>query len=167
MPNLRKTVAVALLFAGSAFAAASPMLKAPPDLCFASGTVTYRLSSSAPPDYRVAIDNSAPRPDLRVRLVDQVDTADFALTDDAGTLTGNACRSGGAVRTVRLVAPGAAADLTIAVSPQRASAADLSLYVHSARGSHHGAAALFALVRQAPDASRELDGGPDHVAALR
>ena len=157
MDKLRKTL-ILLCVAGIP-AAAAPLLTPSPDLCFTSGTVTYRLSSRAhSSDYRVAIDNDAPRPDLRVRLVDRVETADFALTDDAGALIGSACKPAGPVKTVRIVPPGAPSDITIAVS-RRPANVDFSLYVHSARVSHFDAAALFALIRRASDSDRELDGG--------
>lgn len=164
--RLLRTIATGSLIAVAAFATMRLVPQASPDLCFAAGPVTYRLSVSAPaPDYRVAIDNAAARPDMRVQLVDRIDTADFALTDDAGMLTGQACRTGASIRTVRIVPAGDAADLTIALTPARAGRADFSLYVHSARVSHAGAAALFALVRHAPDADRELDG--EQVADAR
>jgi len=170
MDKLRKTLA--LLCLAAIPAAAVPFLTTSPDLCFTAGSLTYRLSSTAQsPDYRVAIDNDAPRPDLRVRLVDRVDTADFALTDDAGAMTGNACKAAGAIKTIRTVPAGTPADVTIAVARQQAPSdpdqGDFALYVHSARVSHFDAAALFALVRQAPGHDRALDGVPDHVASIR
>ena len=95
--------------------------------------------------------------------MDRVETADFALTDDAGAMTGNACKAAGTLKTIRIVAAGTPADLTIAVAREQAAPGDFALYVHSARVSHFDAAALFALVRQAP--------GPrvarDHVASIR
>ncbi len=155
----------ALLLVAAIPAAAAPFLTASPDLCFTAGSVTYRLSSDArSPDYRIAIDNNAPYPDLRVRLVDRVETADFALTDDAGAMTGNACQAAGAIKTIRIVPAGTPSDITIAVARQQTDPADFALYVHSARVSHFDAAALFALVRQAPGRDRELAG---HVASIR
>jgi hypothetical protein len=163
MARLRKSVT--LLCVGALAAAAAAFLKPSPDLCFTAGSVTYRLSPDAPsPDYRVAIDNEAPDPDLRVGLIDRVEAADFALTDDADAMSGDACKAAGPTRTVRIVAAGTPADITIAVSP-KPTAADLALYVHSSRVSHFDAAALFALVRQAPD--RAPDGAEDQVAAVR
>lgn len=142
-------------------AAAAPFFSASPDLCFSDGSLTYRLSSSAAaPDYRVAIDNNAADPDLRIALVDRVESADFALTDDAGAMTGNACKAAGPMRTVRIVPPGAPADITIAMATRQAPA-DVTLYVHSARISHFDAAALFALVRH------RLGAGAGHVASIR
>ena len=171
MDKLRKTLAL-LCVAAAIPAAAAPFLTASPDLCFTAGSMTYRLSSAAPsPDYRVAIDNDAPYPDLRVRLVDRVDTADFALTDDAGAMTGNGCKAAGPIKTIRIVAAGTPSDLTIAVSQQQTQSdpdqGDFALYVHSARVSHFDAAALFALVRQAPGRNRVPDGAPGHVASIR
>jgi hypothetical protein len=165
MDKLRKTF---VLMGVLAFpAAAAHFLAASPDLCFTAGSVTYRLSSDAPsPDYRIAIDNDAPYPDLRVRLVDRVETADFALTDDAGAMVGNACRAAGTLKTIRIVEAGTPADFTIAVSRQP-QASDFALYVHSARVSHFDAAALFALVRQAPGRDRVLDAAAGHVASIR
>jgi hypothetical protein len=158
--KVRRTL-VLLLVAG--VAAAAPRLFTPsPDLCFAAGSVTYRLAAGdGTADYAVAIDNAAVHPDLRIHLVDQIETADFALVDDVGAATGNACASLGPIRTVRIVPAGGAADITIAVSRQPGPN-DFSLYVHSTRASHVGAAALFALMRQAPDLV--LDGAPDQVA---
>ncbi|HZO48279.1 MAG TPA: hypothetical protein VFB68_20455 [Xanthobacteraceae bacterium] len=166
MNKLRNTVL--LLGVAGIAAAAAPFLTVSPDLCFTAGSVTYQLSANAPfPDYRVAIDNQAAHPDLRVRLVNRVDAADFALTDDAGTMVGNGCKAAGPVRTIGIVPAGAASDLTIAVSSQsHGDDPDFTLYVHSARVSHFDAAALFALVRQAPDGDRQLNGA-DHVASIR
>ena len=145
METLRKTL-VLLLVAGIP-AAAPALFTSAPDLCFADGSTTYRLSATAAaPDVRVAIDNSAPRPDLRVQLTDHLAAADFALADDAGALIGDGCRPAGRVRTVRVVAAGQPADLIIAVA-RDGQAADFTLYVHSARVSHFDAAALFALIR--------------------
>jgi hypothetical protein len=161
MDRLRKTFA--LLCVAAVPAVAAPLLKSSPDLCFTAGSVTYRLSSDArSPDYRVAFDNDAAHPDLRVRLVDRVETADFALTDDTGAMTGSACKAAGTVRTIGIVAAGTPSDLIIAVSRQpQTDDADFALYVHSARVSHFDAAALFALVRQP---ARRPAG---HVASIR
>jgi hypothetical protein len=168
MNRLRKTAALLLLVGIPA--AAAPYLVASPDLCFTAGSVTYRLSSTArSSDYRVAIDNRATNPDVRIRLVDRVEAADFALSDDAGTITGNACQVAGTIRTARIVAAGAPSDIIVAVSPHLTDP-DLVLYVHSARVTHFDAAALLALVRsthRSGEVDHELDGGPDHVAAVR
>src|SRR5262249_42775931 len=105
-------------------AAASPLFAPSRDLCFTDGPLTYRLSPSVSwPDYRVRIDNTAPQPDLRVRLVDSVDLADLPLVDDIGPAT---CKTAGVFRTVAIVS--GTADVTVSVShePQEA---DFALYV--------------------------------------
>lgn len=166
MDFLRKPLLLACL-AGIPFAAAMP--PTPPDLCFAAGTVTYRLSAKASAnDYRVAIDNDAAEPDLRIRLVDRVEAADFALTDDAGAMIGSACKTAGLVKSAHVVPRGEPADITVALSRQ-GSAGDFSLYVHSGRVSHLDAAALFALIRSELAAAQdhELEGAPDRLARVR
>jgi hypothetical protein len=146
MEKVRKTL-ILLLVAG--IPAAAPFFASTPELCFTAGSVTYRLVPGASAaDYTVAIDNRAPHPDLRIGLTDQAATADFALTDDAGSLAGDACKSAGRIRTVRIAPPDQPADITVSVSRDAADA-DFTLYVHSARVNHFDAAALFALMRHA------------------
>jgi hypothetical protein len=162
---MHPTRQLVLILAFAAFGvAAAPLLSSPPDLCFTSGSVTYRLTSdAAAADYRVAIDNAAVRPDLRVRLVDRVEVADFALTDDAAS--GRACRAAGVIKTVVTVPAGTPADITIAVAHKDARTGDaevaLALFVHSARVGHFDAAALLALIRR----ETARDGG--RLAAIR
>ena len=72
------------------------------------------------------------QPDLRIRLVDRVDAADFALTDDAGAMAGSACKTSGTVKTVRVVEAGTSAHITIALTREPSEGA-LALYVHSSR----------------------------------
>jgi hypothetical protein len=160
MERLPKTLillAVPLL-AGMA-AAALPFLNAAPpptvapvtvaaaaDLCFTAGPVTYRVSTgTSAPDYRVRIDSGAADPDLRIQLVDNVESADFALVDgfsgDHGT-----CASAGRIRTVALVDDASAADVTLLLSGEPSEAA-LKLFVHSDRFGDRDAAALFAAMR--------------------
>jgi hypothetical protein len=144
-----------LLLLASATSAALPLLGAlsngfpgrSHDLCFTAGSVTYQLApSAAAPDYRVRIDNAALHPDLRVRLVDRAELADFVWVDDAGAAPDSGCATAGAMRSVGIVPAGKASDVTIAVS-EDASEADFALFVHSARATHQDAAALFALMR--------------------
>jgi hypothetical protein len=164
MDTLRKALILLLVFGIPA--AAPPFFAKSPELCFTSGTATYRLAPDAiTADYTVAIDNSAEFPDLRIRLVDQVASADFAITDDAGMLPGDPCRGAGALKTVRLVPRGARADITIGVTHASLDA-DLTLYVHSARLDHFQAAALLALIRHVDaDSAAALRGPPSTLAA--
>lgn len=138
---------VILLMVAAMPAAAPPFFAAAPELCFTAGSTTYRLAANtAAADYRVRIDNGAAQPDLRVGLVDDAASADFALVDDAATLAGNACRTAGVFKTVTIVPADQPASVTISLTraPQ---AADFTLFVHSVRVSHQDAAALFALIR--------------------
>jgi hypothetical protein len=145
MERVRKSL-ILLLMAGLP-AAALPFFGTSHDLCFTAGSVTYQLSPAASaPDYRVRIDNQAPRPDLRVRLVDHAELADFSLVDDAGGPAGSGCPTAGLLRTVKIVPADNASDVTILVS-RDVSDADFALFVHSARVTHQDAAALFALMR--------------------
>ena len=162
MDKLRKTLA--LLCVAAIAAAAAPFLTASPDLCFTAGSVTYRLSAARHRPTTASRSTTT----RRIRTCASgwstgSTTADFALTDDAGAMTGNACKAAGAIKTVRIVAAGTPSDLTIAVSradPVRYRQADFALYVHSARVSHFDAAALFALVRHAPGRDRALAARP-------
>jgi hypothetical protein len=128
---------------------ASAAIAAAPARCFTADAVTYQLSSRiGPADYRVKIDASAQsssRADLRIQLVDEVDSADFALVDDAGAR--DTCASSGVTRTVRVVDDPGPADLTLSLSADAADA-DVKLFVHSSRFSSSDAAALFAAMRR-------------------
>ena len=116
MDKLRNTV-VLLGVAGIAAAAAPVPAPSSPDLCFTAGSVTYQLSPTRRfPTTASRSTTRRPHPDLRVRLVDRVEAADFALTDDAGAMAGSACKAAGPVKTIRIVPAGHASDLTIAVS---------------------------------------------------
>ena len=111
----------------------------------------------AAPDYRVRI---AAAGDLHIQLVDDVGLADFALVDDADD--DSACDAGGTIRTIKVIDDQGPADVTISLLPAgeqlstrdaeqevvpEPAAADLKLFVHSARFGHHDAAALLAAMR--------------------
>jgi hypothetical protein len=164
MGKLRKTL-ILLLVVGIP-AAAPPFFAQTPELCFTAGSITYRLApAAASADYTVAIDNQAQFPDLRIRVVDRAAAADFVLTDDAGMLAGNVCKTAGTLKSVRVVPPGHGADIVIGVSATVPDA-DLTLYVHSARVNHFEAAALLALVRHVDaDGAKVLEGAPATLAA--
>src|SRR5262249_28090 len=133
--------------------AAPPFFAAAPRLCITAGPVTYQLSAAAAaPNYRVRIDNRAPRPDLRVAVIDRVETADFAFADDVAA-DWSACRTAGPLRTIKVVGANDPADLTI--SPGRAAEnADFTVFVHSTRVRQEDAAALFALMHRAQATDR-------------
>lgn len=142
MDRLRKTL---ILIAVIAVPAAAHSTFAPAeDLCFASGSATYKLShKAAAPDITVKFDNAAPRPDLRMQLVDRPEIADFVLADDYGPTPGNACRSPVRIKTVKIDSATAAPDITVSFA-RGDTMPDYSIYVHSARYSHQDAAALLA-----------------------
>ncbi len=144
MDRLHKTV-ILILVAGIP-AAAPPFFTSPHPLCFTAGSITYQLSALVPtPDYRVKFDNGAAHPDLRVGLVDRVESADFALVDDVADIDRTACKSAELLKTVKIVADGAS-DVTISLTRDLANA-DFKLFVHSARFNHRDAAALLAVMR--------------------
>jgi hypothetical protein len=156
--RLTLTVLAVLLAAGAATAALIFLTAAPPpiavpvavaaaaDLCFTAGVVTYRVSTGkSAPDYRVKIDGGAANPDLRIQLVDSVESADFALVDGFGGDHGT-CASAGHIKTVQLVDDAGAADVTLSLAGDPTEA-DLKLFVHSDRFGDRDAAALFAAMR--------------------
>ena len=148
MDRLRKTL---ILFAVLAIPAAAHSTFAPQDeLCFASGSATYRLTTKASsPDFRIKIDNAAQRPDLRMQLVDRPEIADFVLTDGYyDTAPSNACNSPAPVKTVNLDDEARKADVTVSLASGD-TFPDFKIYVHSARFSHRDAAAMLAALWKA------------------
>ncbi len=153
----------ALLGLVIAVPAAAQAFLPPTHPCFTFGTSTYQISASAPaPDYKVRIDNRSAHPDLRIRLVDQADIADFVLVDDVDATQDNACATPTPLKTIRIDADETVPDLTISLAGEVVSLAsevvslasevdppDLKLYVGSARFSHEEAAALFGVMWQA------------------
>jgi hypothetical protein len=156
MDHLQR-ILILLMVAGIP-AAAPPFSASSPDLCLAAGSLTYQVSPSASAvDFRVRIEPRAVhpdlRPDLRIQLVDSVESADFAVVDDVGAARGSACSSTGLIKTVRVVADAGPADITISLSRDDADA-DLRLFVHSVRFGHRDVAALFAAMRHYENADK-------------
>jgi len=112
------------------------------NFCFTASAVTYQVSPAAAADFRVKIDDA--HPDLRIALVDDVETADFTLVDGVGGF--DACESAGRVKNVRIVGQDSEADVTMSLSREPADA-DLRLFVHSARFEQSDVAALIAVIR--------------------
>jgi hypothetical protein len=140
----RLTKIIVLLMIATVPAAAPRDFAVAPRLCFTAGSTTFQLSSTASaPDYRVKFVASETGADMRVQIVDQVDTADFAVVDDFAPMPGSPCDSAGHLRTVRVVNGDAPADAIVNLSRE---AADHKLFVHSGRFGHRDAAALFAAV---------------------
>jgi hypothetical protein len=157
MDRLRKTLVLIAVIAAPAAAHGTFSTQKP--LCFASGSATWRLApGAAAADYRVRFDNAAPRPDLRMLLVDRPEMADFVLVDDHGANPGGACDSAAPLRTVTIDGAVRNPDITVTLSARSGSdtaAPDFKLYVHSIRFSHQDAAALLAAMWKAGQA-REL-----------
>ncbi len=119
--------------------------------CFVSGTATYRVApDAAAPDFRVKI-ASDPSADLRMRLVDRAELADFVLVDDFSAGKPAPCRSATPIRTVKI--DDESPDVTVRFVA--AGKADYTIYVHSVRFSQHDAAALLAAIWKS-DRRREL-----------
>lgn len=124
--------------------------------CFNSGAATYRIEDrAATPDFRIKIASNAPRPDLRMQLVDSPEIADFVLVDDFSAGGEAPCRAALPVRTVTLDGS-TSPDVTVNLSAD-SGAADYRIYVHSVRYSQRDAAALLAAMWKA-DQRRELTG---------
>ena len=138
---------VILLMVAAMPAAAPPVSPPTSELCLAAGSFTYRIASTASvADLRVKIDAQASNPDLRMALVDDVATADFALVDDPSAATVAGCADAGPKKTVQIVADAEPADLTVALFSEPADA-PLRLYLHSARLGPEHAAAVYAAMR--------------------
>jgi hypothetical protein len=142
MDRLRKSL---ILLAVIAVPAAAHSTFAPEnELCFASGSATYKLSQkTSAPDIRVKIDNAAPRPDLRMQLVDRPEIADFVLVDDYGAAPGNACKSPAKMKVIKVDDETRTPDITVSLGVGD-TLPDYRVYVHSARFSHRDVAALLA-----------------------
>jgi hypothetical protein len=158
MDHLQR-VLILLMVAG--IPAAAPPLSSPPsDLCLSAGSLTYRISQSASADLRVKIDPHAAHPDMRLQLVDKVESADFTIVDDLSAASSPGCEGSASLRTVRIITDASPTDITIALSSEADAA--LKLYVRSARFGYEDAAVLFAAMRHYERASTpHTDGDED------
>ena len=160
---MNRTQKTLILVAAVALPAAAHSTFAPTreTLCFASGATTYQIARNAPtPDFRIKIADapatSDSRPDLRMRLVDSAEKADFVLVDDFSASEQAPCRSTTPIRTVALDADTAKPDVTVTLSAD-AALSDYKIYVHSVRFSQQDAAALLAAMWKT-DQRREATG---------
>ena len=148
MSRIRK---IAVLVAALAVPAAAHSTFAPaPNLCIASGAETYRLApTAAAPDFRVRIEHTSERPDLRMQLVDRAELADFVIADDfSATVENTACRSPAPAKTVKIDAEAQSPDVVVHLAADVADP-DYRVYVHSFRHSSQDAAALLAAMWKA------------------
>jgi hypothetical protein len=158
--RIQKTL---ILIAAVALPAAAHSTFAPTreTLCFASGATTYQIArNAAAPDFRIKIADASTKPDaqsdLRMRLVDSAEKADFVLVDDFSAGEQAPCRSSTPIRTVALDADTAKPDVTVTLSAD-AALSDYKIYVHSVRFSQQDAAALLAAMWKT-DQRREATG---------
>ena len=108
--------------AGAYSMMAVPPKSLPLSNCFASGASTYQIvTNSAAPDYRIRIDSTAARPDLRMQLVDRPEHADFVLVDDFSGNEPSTCKSSTPVRTVTLDGAAGKPDVTVHLSADNVS----------------------------------------------
>ncbi len=125
-------------------------------LCCASGTATIQLApSAATPDYRVRIERDLPGADLRMRLVNRPEIADFVLVDDFSGGEQDACASSTPIQTVKLDPAAEKPDVTVNLSAEPGPA-DLRIYIHSVRFSQQDAAALLAAMWKAEQKRKAL-----------
>jgi hypothetical protein len=142
---MRRTHIAALLVLIVAIPAATAGLFFTSDAkpCFIDGASAYRMSDSGTADVTVRIDNTAPKPNLRLQVVDEATAADFVLVDDGDTAS--ACQGAAAIKSIRLDPAALNADLTVTLSRAQA---PYKIYVRSANFSEQDAAALFAVIWQ-------------------
>lgn len=139
---------IAIPVAAHAFLSSSNLSPARQQPCFVAGAAAYRISNAGHADYRVRVARDAAHPDLRIRLVDQPETADFVLADDLDDANDTSCAAT-APLTIRVDAGDPVPDLTISLSDDAAAADAYRLYVRSARFSQQEAAALFGVMERA------------------
>jgi hypothetical protein len=116
---------------------------AAPAACLAIGDTTYRVAEAGVrADYTVRVDSAALAPDLRIRLAENADEADFVFVDD-GDAPARCPRSSSTTRSVRTDAAAPAADLVVGFATS-ATPADYRIFVRSRLLSPETAVALFA-----------------------
>ena len=117
--------------------------EADPSVCLAIGNTSYRIASgSLHADYTVRIDPAAPAPDLRIRLAETADMADFVFVDD-GEAPARCPRGASGIRSVRADAAAQAPDLVLGFATS-AMPADYRIFVRSRFLAPEAAATLFA-----------------------
>ncbi len=144
-------IAAALLVLPAAAVAHSTFTPQQRGACFVSGAATYQVVSGATaPDVRVRLTEDIASADLRLLIVDSAELADFVLVDDLTATPSQPCRSATPIRTVALEeADSRQPDVTVSLSVRVPEGPYTSIYVHSARFSHHDAAALLAAMQSA------------------
>jgi hypothetical protein len=108
-------------------------------VCLAIGNATWRLARGSA-DVTVRIDPAAATSDVRIKLLETADEADFIFVDDGAT---PACHGASAIKSVKIDPAAAAPDLTVAFA-SAAAPADYRIYVRSRWLAPEAVAALFA-----------------------
>jgi hypothetical protein len=115
-----------------------------PAPCLPIGNTAYRLvASDKSADYTVRMDSAAASPDIRVRLSDTPDEADFVLVDDGEAAPGCSSQPQSAIRTVRIDAVPAPDDFVVSLAAAPAPA-DYRIYLRTREVAPMAAAALVA-----------------------
>lgn len=109
-----------------------------PPVCLEIGNATWRLARSGA-DVTVRIDPAAATSDIRIKLVETADEADFVFVDDGAPPT---CPRGSAIKSVR-IDPAAVPDLVVGLARDD-SPADYRVYARSRWLAPEATAALFA-----------------------
>jgi hypothetical protein len=110
-----------------------------PPVCLAIGNATWRLARSGA-DVTVRIDPAAATSDVRIKLVETADEADFVFVDDGAP---PACQGAAATRSVKIDPAARAPDLTVGFASGSAPA-DYRIYARSRWLAPEAVAALFA-----------------------
>ena len=107
-------------------------------VCVSIGDTSYRIAAPGErADYTVRIDPNAAAPDVRVRLTETIDEADFVFIED-----GDAPRCAGG-KIVKIDPAAAAPDLTLGFVSSSAPS-DYRIYVRARSVAPEAAAALYA-----------------------
>lgn len=117
-----------------------------PQACLSIGNATYRVATNIPrPDVTVRIDPAAAAPDIRIRIAEVPDEADFVFVDDGNAPP--ACQQAASpTKNVKLDAAATAPDLVVGFATA-AAPADYRIYVRSRFLAPEVVAALFAAAR--------------------
>ena len=114
-----------------------------PSVCLAIGDTTYRIASGGGhADYTVRIDPAAPSPDIRIRLAETADMADFVFVDD-GDAPARCPRGSSGIKSVSADAAAPAPDLVLGFATS-AMPADYRIFLRSRFLAPETAATLFA-----------------------
>jgi hypothetical protein len=112
--------------------------------CLSIGDASYRIAASGErADYTVRIDPAAPTPDIRIRLTEAIDEADFVFIAD-GDEAPRCARGSSGGKTVKIAPDASAPDLTIGFASAPV-AADYRIYLRGHALAPEAVAALYAV----------------------